>query len=58
MKTAKIKPIENPKENKEYWVVVNCLEDMPYYFTSEERAKAYAKQEKLKDYVIYQECFN
>ena len=48
--------VDNPKENVEYWVVIDENEELPHYFKTELHARAYA------DYwghtIIFKECFN
>jgi hypothetical protein len=42
----------NLKEDKDYWCLMDCAAETPYYFNSESAAKTYAKKHKLKDFII------
>ncbi len=44
--------VTNLKEDKDYWCLMDCESENPYYFNSESAAKNYAKKHKLKDFVI------
>ena len=48
--------VNNPKQDVEYWVVVDEQAELPHYSKTEEQARAFA------DYygheIVFQECFN
>lgn len=48
--------VNNPKQDVEYWVVVDEQTELPHYFKTKEQAQAYA------DYygheIVFHECFN
>lgn len=48
--------IEYPKQDIEYWVVVDEKESMPHYFKTKEKAQQYANY--YGHTIIFQECFN
>lgn len=48
--------IEYPKNDIEYWVVVDEENDMPHYFKSEQHAREYANHYGFT--IVFQECFN
>ncbi len=39
-------------EDADYWCLMDCESETPYYFNSESAAKNYAKRNKLKDFAI------
>lgn len=45
-----------PKQDTEYWVVVDETTELPHYFKEEKYARAYAS-DKGHD-IVFQECFN
>ena len=52
----KWKEVSNPKQDIEYWVVVDEKEEMPHYFKTQDDAENYA--EHFGHTIIFQECFN
>jgi hypothetical protein len=50
--------VNNPKDNVEYWVVVDCINAMPHYFKTKEEALAFQEYSNFEDSVVFQECFN
>ncbi len=40
---------------KDYWCLMDCESETPYYFNSESAAKNHAKKLKLKDFIIGKE---
>lgn len=52
----RFKEVNNPKQDIEYWVVVDEQEEMPHYFKTKEDAQNYA--DFYGHTIIFQECFN
>lgn len=50
--------VKNPRQDTEYWVCVDCVDGMPYYFKTKEEAEAFQQDQQFADSVIFQECFN
>lgn len=48
--------IEYPKEDIEYWVVVDEQTEIPHYFKTKDDAENFA--EYFGHTIIFQECFN
>ncbi len=46
------------KDDKEYWVCMDCEKGNPHYFNTEKQARDFAKASKLKDFVVGKECHN
>ncbi len=42
----------NLDEEKNYWCLMDCENETPYYFNSESEAKNYAKKNKLNNFII------
>jgi hypothetical protein len=48
--------VYNPKDDQEYWVVVDEERCIPHYFKEEQYARAYAEDKGFT--IVFQECFN
>lgn len=56
MSKPRWREVSDPKQDFEYWVVVDESTEIPHYFTNEKYARAYA--EAKGHTIIFQECFN
>ena len=45
-----------PKQDQEYWVVVDETTEMPHYFLEERYARKFAQDKGHT--IVFQECFN
>ena len=56
MAKYKFNEVMNPKQDIEYWVVVDEQKEMPHYFKTRDDAEWFACH--YGHTIIFQECFN
>ena len=56
MSRRKFNEVEYPKQDVEYWVVLDETTEIPHYFTNRTDAKNYA--DRYGHTIIFKECFD